>query len=140
MAISGRLNCAEADSSSLLFSQLLEEAIGLDPTNSMALADLAFARHFEAVFGWGDGPAESHARLGEAARKAVAADDGVLFLGGTGTIGQGTVGLFLIGLPALALGTWAGLKLFGKLDETGFRRVVLVLLLVSGVSLLLRVG
>ena len=63
-----------------------------------------------------------------------------LFLGGTGTIGQGTVGLFLIGLPALALGTWAGLKLFGKLDETGFRRVVLVLLFVSGVSLLLRLG
>jgi uncharacterized membrane protein YfcA len=63
-----------------------------------------------------------------------------LFLGGTGIIGQGTVGLFLIGLPALALGTWAGLKLFGKLDETGFRRVVLVLLLVSGASLLLRVG
>ena len=56
--------------------RLLEEAIALDPTNSMALADLAFARHFEAVFGWGDGPAESHARLGEAARKAVAADDG----------------------------------------------------------------
>jgi adenylate cyclase len=55
--------------------RLLEEAIALDPTNSMALADLAFARHFEAVFGWGDGPAESHARLGEAARKAVTADD-----------------------------------------------------------------
>jgi adenylate cyclase len=55
--------------------RLLKEAIALDPTNSMALADLAFAHHFEAVFGWGDGPAESHARLGEAARKAVAADD-----------------------------------------------------------------
>jgi adenylate cyclase len=55
--------------------RLLEEAIAIDPTNSMALADLAFARHFEAVFGWGDGPAESHERLGEAARKAVAADD-----------------------------------------------------------------
>lgn len=55
--------------------QLLEEAIALDPTNSMAFADLAFARHFESVFGWGDGPADSHARLGEAARKAVAADD-----------------------------------------------------------------
>jgi TolB-like protein len=55
--------------------RLLDEAIVLDPSNSMALSDLAFARHFEAVFGWGDGPAESHARLGEAARKAVAADD-----------------------------------------------------------------
>src|ERR1051326_1337155 len=56
--------------------RLLEEAVALDPTNSMAYADLAFARHFEAVFGWGDGPAESHIRLGEAARKAVAIDDG----------------------------------------------------------------
>jgi adenylate cyclase len=56
--------------------RLLAEAIALDPRNSMALSDLAFARHFEAVFGWGDGRAESHARLGEAARKAVDADDG----------------------------------------------------------------
>ena len=40
-----------------------------------------------------------------------------------------------MGLPALALGTWAGLKLFGKLDETGFRRIVMGLLLVSGISL-----
>src|SRR5262249_57900231 len=55
--------------------RLLEEAIALDPTSAMAYALLAFARHFEAVFGWGDGPAESHVRLGEAARKAVAADD-----------------------------------------------------------------
>jgi hypothetical protein len=55
--------------------RLLEEAVALDPTNSMALVDIAFARHFEAVFGWGDGPAESHLRLGEAARKAVVADD-----------------------------------------------------------------
>ncbi|HMA72597.1 MAG TPA: adenylate/guanylate cyclase domain-containing protein [Xanthobacteraceae bacterium] len=56
--------------------RLLTEAISLDPANSMAYADLAFARHFEAVFGWGDGPVESHNRLGEAAGKAVAADDG----------------------------------------------------------------
>jgi adenylate cyclase len=55
--------------------RLLADAIALDPSNSMAFSDLAFARHFEAVFGWGDGPAESHAQLGEAARKAVAADD-----------------------------------------------------------------
>jgi TolB-like protein/Flp pilus assembly protein TadD len=55
--------------------RLVTEAILLDRANSMAYADLAFARHFEAVFGWGDGPIESHRRLGEAARKAVAADD-----------------------------------------------------------------
>ncbi len=60
-----------------------------------------------------------------------------LFLGGTGTVSSDAIWLFLIGLPALAAGTWAGLKLFGQLDEVGFRRVVLGLLLVSGVSLLL---
>jgi uncharacterized membrane protein YfcA len=61
-----------------------------------------------------------------------------LWLGGTGLVGKTTIGLFLIGLPALGVGTWAGLKLFGRLDEVWFRRVVLVLLLLSGVSLLLR--
>ena len=60
-----------------------------------------------------------------------------LWLGGTGMIGVDTAGLFLIGLPALALGTWAGLKLFGKLDDAMFRRVVLALLLISGASLLI---
>jgi hypothetical protein len=59
-----------------------------------------------------------------------------LFLGGTGTIAPGTFSLFLIGLPAVALGTWTGLKLFGRLNETAFRRVVLVLLLASGIALL----
>jgi uncharacterized membrane protein YfcA len=50
---------------------------------------------------------------------------------------QETIGLCLIGLPALALGTWAGLRTFGKLDEAGFRRVVMVLLFLSGLSLVL---
>jgi uncharacterized membrane protein YfcA len=61
-----------------------------------------------------------------------------LFFGGTGTIAPGTLSLFLIGLPAVALGTWTGLKLFGRLNEIAFRRVVLVLLLASGVALLLQ--
>ena len=59
-----------------------------------------------------------------------------LWLGGTGMIGTDTLRLFLIGLPFLALGTWAGLRCFGHLDEASFRRVVLALLLVSGLSLL----
>jgi uncharacterized membrane protein YfcA len=58
-----------------------------------------------------------------------------LWLGSTGMIAGDMLGLFLIGLPALALGTWAGLKLFGKLDDQAFRRIVLVLLLISGASL-----
>ena len=59
-----------------------------------------------------------------------------LLLGGTGTITPDTIRLFLIGLPALLLGSWLGLRLYGKLDETGFRRVVLALLLLSGLALI----
>src|ERR1700730_7396769 len=40
--------------------------------------------------------------------------------------------LFLIVLPALLAGTWLGLKLFGRLNETAFRKIVLGLLLASG--------
>ena len=60
-----------------------------------------------------------------------------VFLGGTGTVNKSTVELFMIGLPALAVGTWAGLALFGKLDQAGFRRVVLLLLLLSGFGLVM---
>ena len=55
--------------------RLLTEAIDLDPTNAMAFSDLAFLRHFQAVFGWGESIAEAHAGAGEAARKAVSLDD-----------------------------------------------------------------
>ena len=60
-----------------------------------------------------------------------------LWLGGSGSIDRETLRLFAIGLPALLLGNWAGLRLYGRLDETGFRRVVLVLLLLAGLVLLL---
>ncbi|HKC32180.1 MAG TPA: sulfite exporter TauE/SafE family protein [Xanthobacteraceae bacterium] len=58
------------------------------------------------------------------------------WLGGTGAISAHTVELFLLGLPFLLAGTWLGLKLYGRLDEEGFRKIVLALLLVSGVALL----
>ena len=54
---------------------LLNKALELDSSSATALCDLAFANHFEAVFGWSDDPAGSFALVGEAARKAVAADD-----------------------------------------------------------------
>jgi adenylate cyclase len=54
---------------------LLEEAIEIDPANSIAFSDLATTHHFEAVFGWGEDVAQSFASCGEAARKAVAIDD-----------------------------------------------------------------
>lgn len=57
-------------------------------------------------------------------------------LGTTGVITTDAAKLFLLGLPVLLIGTWAGLKLYGYLDEATFRKVVLVLLLVSGVALI----
>ena len=59
-----------------------------------------------------------------------------LWLGANGAIAPDTIKLFAIGLPALIAGTWLGLKLYGRLDETSFRKVVLVLLFISGVALM----
>jgi len=56
--------------------RLLEEAIALDPANAMAFGDMALAHHFDGVFGWGEDLAQSFIRCGEAARRAVAIDDG----------------------------------------------------------------
>jgi uncharacterized protein len=61
-----------------------------------------------------------------------------LWLGGTGQLSAATGRLFLIGLPALLVGHWVGLRLYGRLDEAGFRKIVLGLLLVSGLGLILR--
>ena len=59
-----------------------------------------------------------------------------VWLGAKGAVAADTVGLFLIGLPVLLAGTWAGLKLYGRLDESGFRKLVLILLLISGAVLI----
>ena len=45
--------------------------------------------------------------------------------------------LYLIGLPAMVSGLWAGFKLYGKLDDAAFRKLILVLLLVAGIGLIL---
>jgi uncharacterized membrane protein YfcA len=60
-----------------------------------------------------------------------------LWIGARGAITADTIKLFLVGLPALLAGTWLGLKLFGRLDEAMFRKVVLVLLLASGIVLII---
>ena len=44
--------------------------------------------------------------------------------------------LFLIGAPLVVLGLWAGFKLYRRIDDEAYRRVVLWLLLASGFSLL----
>jgi uncharacterized membrane protein YfcA len=43
--------------------------------------------------------------------------------------------LFFMGLPTLLLGLWLGVKLYGKLDDASFRKAILILLLISGLSL-----
>lgn len=60
-----------------------------------------------------------------------------LWIGARGAVTPDIIQLFLIGLPALLAGTWIGLKLFGRLDEAAFRKVVLVLLLASGLVLVI---
>src|ERR1700716_609916 len=59
-----------------------------------------------------------------------------LWIGAKGAITAGTNQTFFFGLPALFAGTWLGLKLFGRLNEAAFRKVVLVLLLGSGAMLI----
>jgi uncharacterized membrane protein YfcA len=59
-----------------------------------------------------------------------------LWIGARGAITPDVIKLFLIGLPALFAGTWLGMKLFGRLDEATFRKIVLGLLLVSGALLI----
>lgn len=58
------------------------------------------------------------------------------WLGAKGALSGETFLLFLIGLPALAAGTWAGFKLYHRLDENAFRKAVLLLLLISGATLI----
>jgi uncharacterized protein len=59
------------------------------------------------------------------------------WLGGGGALSGETIRLFVLGLPALLLGAWAGLKLYGRLDEAKFRMVVLALLFISGIALMI---
>ena len=44
---------------------------------------------------------------------------------------------YLYGLIPLGIGLWVGLKLYGHLDEVTFRKIILVLLLLSGAVLVL---
>jgi uncharacterized membrane protein YfcA len=59
-----------------------------------------------------------------------------VWLGVKGVVSADTIRMFLFGLPVLLAGTWLGMKLYGRLDEATFRRVVLILLLVSGAVLI----
>jgi uncharacterized membrane protein YfcA len=60
-------------------------------------------------------------------------------LGGAGLMTPATNHLLLLGLPLLIAGTLLGWALYGKLDEATFRKVVLVLLLLSGMAIVVTV-
>lgn len=57
-----------------------------------------------------------------------------MWLGAKGAMSAETIRLFFLGLPVLLAGTWLGLRLYGRLDEAGFRKLVLGLLLLSGIA------
>ncbi len=60
----------------------------------------------------------------------------VASLGVAGAISGATVRLYLLGLLPVFAGLWVGLRLYGKLDDAAFRKVILLLLLASGVVLI----
>ena len=54
----------------------------------------------------------------------------------TGAVTVETAKLYLLGLPAMLGGLWVGFKLYGKLDDKAFRKVILVLLIAAGLALM----
>ena len=54
----------------------------------------------------------------------------------TGAFTAETLKLYGLGLPFLLAGLWSGFKLYGKIDDEMFRKVVLLLLLLAGLSLI----
>lgn len=53
-----------------------------------------------------------------------------------GTITVDLIKLYAMGLPMLFAGVWLGLELYGHLNDAAFRKVILWLLLLSGVVLI----
>jgi uncharacterized protein len=54
----------------------------------------------------------------------------------TGAITTDTLRLYVLGLPALLAGLWLGFRLYGKLDDATFRKLILLLLLLAGLALI----
>jgi len=54
----------------------------------------------------------------------------------TGAFTTETLKLYGLGLPFLLAGLWSGFKLYGKIDDEMFRKVVLILILLAGLSLI----
>jgi hypothetical protein len=64
----------------------------------------------------------------------------VIALSLVGAITSDIVRLYFLGLPAMLTGLWAGFKLYGKLDDVAFRKLMLLLLLISGLALIAAQG
>ncbi len=62
---------------------------------------------------------------------------GAIAFGVAGIYSVETMKLYALALPALIAGILCGIWLYGKLDDASFRRVILILLLASGLSLVL---
>jgi uncharacterized protein len=56
--------------------------------------------------------------------------------GVTGNFTLETLKLYGLGLPFMMAGIWVGFELYGKIGDETFRKVVLVLLLFAGASLI----
>jgi uncharacterized protein len=61
-------------------------------------------------------------------------------LAAAGAITTETLKLYVLGLPALLAGLWLGFKLYGRLDDVAFRKLVLLLLLLAGLALIAAQG
>ena len=57
-------------------------------------------------------------------------------MGITGAFTPETLKLYGLGFPFMLAGLWSGFKLYGKIDNEAFRKVVLVLLMIAGLSLI----
>ena len=53
-----------------------------------------------------------------------------------GSITKQTLALYALGAPFMVAGLWSGFRLFGKIDDETFRKTVLALLLLAGISLI----
>jgi uncharacterized membrane protein YfcA len=59
-----------------------------------------------------------------------------ILMGITGAVTSETLKLYGLGLPFMFAGLWSGFKLYGKIDDATFRKTVLILLLLAGLSLI----